>query len=264
MTLTPVLMYHAIGKPLDRRFSSWVISPSLLAEHLAFLHESGYELVGLSEWAREPTQRKYAVLTFDDGYADFIEHALPLLAAYRARATAYVVTGYIGGTAQWLPFDGERRRPLMTWEDLGSAASYGIEIGSHGHRHIELDTVSPAVAQADVQISHAALTRHGFRPESFCYPFGYANRTVCDIVAGAGFSNACVVGRGLADPRQDMLRVRRLAIDHRTSTGALRDRLQGPAVSPTAKLREAAQPAWRLARRLGSVARRPMEAEVSR
>ena len=262
MTLTPVLMYHAVGRSLDSRFRPWVISPSLLAEHLALLCDSGYELVGLSEWARRPTGRKYAVLTFDDGYADFMEHALPLLADFRARATAYVVTGYVGGWAQWLPFDQERRRPIMTWDDLRTAASCGVEIGSHGHRHIELDTVSPAVAEADVQASFAALTRQGLRPESFCYPFGYANRMVRDIVVRAGFHNACVVGRGLADPGQDLLRVRRLAIDGQTSTGALHARLQGPAVLPTAKLREAAQPAWRLARRLRSTVRRPEKAEV--
>jgi peptidoglycan/xylan/chitin deacetylase (PgdA/CDA1 family) len=264
MTLTPVLMYHAIGRPLESRFRPWVVSPALLAEHLALLCESGYELVGLSEWARQPTGRKYAVLTFDDGYADFMEHALPLLTAFQARATAYIVTGYVGGRAQWLPFDLERRRPTMTWDDLRTAAGCGVEIGSHGHRHIELDTVPPAAAEADVQASYAALAEQGLRPESFCYPFGYANRTVRDIVGRAGFSNACVVGRGLADSGQDLLRVRRLAIDHRTSIEALRDRLQGPAVLPAAKLREASQPAWRLARVLRSNVHRPVKAEVSR
>jgi peptidoglycan/xylan/chitin deacetylase (PgdA/CDA1 family) len=263
MTLTPVLMYHAIGKPLDRRFRPWAIMPSLLSEHLALLSESGYEMVGLSEWTRRPIGRKYVVLTFDDGYADFMDHALPLLTAFQARATAYVVTGYVGGRAQWLPFDLERHRPLMTWDDLRSAARCGVEIGSHGHRHIELDTVPSATAEADVQASRTALTEQGLHPESFCYPFGYVNRTVRDIVVRAGFSNACIVGRGLADPGRDLLRVRRLAIDHRTSAEVLRDRLQGPAVFPAAKLREASQPAWRLARRLRSAADRPVKTEVS-
>jgi peptidoglycan/xylan/chitin deacetylase (PgdA/CDA1 family) len=262
MTLTPVLMYHAIGRPLDARFRRWVIPPSLLAEHLALLCESGYELIGLSEWARQPTGRKCVVLTFDDGYADFLEHAVPLLTAFQARATAYIVTGYVGSQALWLPYNLERRRPIMTWADLRTAASCGVEIGSHGHRHIELDTVPPPTAEADVQASHAMLTEHGLRPESFCYPFGYTNRTVRDIVMRAGFSNACVVGRGLADPGQDLLRVRRLAIDSRTSTEVLRDRLHGPAVFPGARLREASQPAWRLARRLRSTAHRPVKAEV--
>jgi peptidoglycan/xylan/chitin deacetylase (PgdA/CDA1 family) len=264
MTLVPVLMYHAVGRPRDGRFRPWVVSPSLLAEHLALLRESGYELVGLSEWASRPDVRNCAVLTFDDGYSDFLDHALPVLASHGARATVYVVTGYIGDHARWLPFRAERTRPIMAWDDLRTIKSCGMEVGSHGHRHIELDTVARSVAETDVRMSRNALTEQGFLPRSFCYPFGYANRRVRDIVAQAGFTTACVVGRGLADSEQDLLRVRRLAIDHRTTPEALLRRFHGPAVPAAARLRETAQPAWRLTRHLRSTVRAPYKAEVSK
>src|SRR5262249_6568024 len=98
--------------------------------------------------------------------------------------------------------------------------------------------------------SRNALTEHGFSPHSFCYPFGYANRHVREIVARTGFTTACVVGRGLADSEQDMLRIRRLAVDHRMTPEALLQRLHGPEIAVAARLREAAQPAWRLLRRV--------------
>jgi peptidoglycan/xylan/chitin deacetylase (PgdA/CDA1 family) len=257
MTLTPVLMYHAVGRPADERFRPWVIPPSLLAEHLASIRESGYELIGLSEWALRPDDRKCAVLTFDDGYADFMQHAWPVLASHGARATVYVVTGHVGGQARWLPMKGERRRPIMTWDDLRAIRDSGMEIGSHGHRHVELDTVPSSAARDDVRQSRDVLRQHGFSPQSFCYPFGYANPVVRDIVARAGFTTACVVGRGLADSEQDLLRVRRLAIGHQTTPEMLLRRFRGPAVSPASRLREAAQPAWRLTRRIRSIARGP-------
>jgi peptidoglycan/xylan/chitin deacetylase (PgdA/CDA1 family) len=257
MTPTPVLMYHAVGRPLDRRFRRWVVSPSLLAEHLSALTEAGYGLVGLTEWAHREEQRPCAVLTFDDGYADFAENALPVLAAHRARATQYVVTAHVGGTASWLPFDAERNRPLMSWADLRLISQSGIEIGSHGHRHIELDVVSPAIAKDDVARSVAALRHHGFAPQSFCYPFGYASRRTRDLVAAAGFSTSCIVGRGLAQPGRDLLRVRRLVIDDRTSPEALLRRMTGAALPPAAMVRAAAQPAWRVARRARTIARVP-------
>lgn len=263
MTLVPILTYHAVGQPLDERFRPWVVPPSLLAEHMACMQESGYELIGLTEWAGRKDDRKCAVLTFDDGYADFIEHAQPVLAARRARATVYVVTGYVGGQARWLPFKAERRRPIMTWDDLRNLQSDGIEIGSHGDRHIELDAIPPSVAENDVQRSRDALRQEGFSPRSFCYPFGYANRKVRDIVARAGFTTACVVGRGLANSEHDMLRVRRLFIDQNVTAEELLRRFDGPAIRPAARLREAAQPTWRLARRARSVARGRMSAEVS-
>jgi peptidoglycan/xylan/chitin deacetylase (PgdA/CDA1 family) len=255
MTLVPVLMYHAVGRPRDGRFRPWVVSPSLLAEHLASLRESGYALVGLTEWASRPHVRNGVVLTFDDGYYDFIENALPVLTSHDARATVYVVTGYVGDQARWLPFRSERTRPIMAWDDLRTIRSCGMEVGSHGHHHIELDTVPRSVAEADVQMSSALLTEQGFLGRSFCYPFGYVNRRVRNIVAQAGFTTACVVGRGLADTEEDMLRVRRLAVDHRTTPEALLRRFHGPAVPTSARLRETAQPAWRLTRHLRSTLR---------
>jgi peptidoglycan/xylan/chitin deacetylase (PgdA/CDA1 family) len=255
MTLVPVLMYHSVGKPRDSRFRHWVVSPSLLAEQLASLTESGYELIGLTEWASRKDKGKCVVLTFDDGYADFREHALPVITSLRARATVYIVTGYVSGQARWLPFEAERSRPIMTWDDLQAVEHCGIEIGSHGHHHIELDAVSPGIAENDVRKSRDALTRRGFSPRSFCYPHGYANRKVRDIVAAAGFTTACIVGRGLADSEHDLLRVRRVAVGHRTTPEALLRSFRGPAVPTAARLREAAQPTWRLTRRLRSITR---------
>jgi peptidoglycan/xylan/chitin deacetylase (PgdA/CDA1 family) len=264
MTSAPVLMYHAVGRPSDKRFRPWVVSPSLLEEHLAALVESGYELVGTTEWAAQKEERKYAVLTFDDGYVDFIENALPILTAHRARATAYVVTAYIGDRAHWLPFHCERLRPLMSWEDLRTIRDSGVEVGSHGNRHLELDVVSPRVAEIDILRSLATLQQNGFSPQSFCYPFGYASRRTRDIVAKAGFTTSCIVGRGLAEPCRDLLRIRRLAIDFRTSPEALLRQINGPTVSPAALLRSAAQPAWRVTRRVRSITCRAMDAEVAK
>jgi peptidoglycan/xylan/chitin deacetylase (PgdA/CDA1 family) len=255
MTPTPVLMYHSVGRPLDQRFRRWVVSPSLLAEHLAALTESGHELAGVTEWAGHEEQRKCAVLTFDDGYADFAENALPVLGAYQARATVYVVTAYVGSRAHWLFSDDERNPPLMSWEDLRLVKESGIEIGSHSHRHLELDAVSCRIAKGDVLRSIAVLSHNGFAPQSFSYPFGYASRRTRDIVARAGFSTACIVGRGLAQPGRDPLRVRRLVIDHRTSPEALLRRINGAALPPASMLRAAAQPAWRVARRARTIAR---------
>jgi peptidoglycan/xylan/chitin deacetylase (PgdA/CDA1 family) len=251
MNAVPVLMYHAIGRPRDKRFGPWVVPPSLLAEHLAALVESKFKLVGMTEWAsRKERGGDLAVLTFDDGYADFIENAMPVLAAYQARATEYVVTAYVGDRARWLPFEEERRRPLMSWEDLRLIRESGIEIGSHGHRHLELDAVSPSIASDDVSRSIATLRNNGFSPESFCYPFGYASHKTREIVARAGFTTSCVVGRGLAEPDRDLLRLRRLAIDYRTSPESLMRQVNGPVLPPAARLRAAAQPVWRLARRV--------------
>jgi len=44
---------------------------------------------------RAKTDRDLAVITFDDGYADFVEHALPVLEKHGAPATLYVSSGHV-------------------------------------------------------------------------------------------------------------------------------------------------------------------------
>jgi len=42
------------------------------------------------------------VLTFDDGFANFAEHALPVLQRFALKATVFVVVNRIGQRADWL------------------------------------------------------------------------------------------------------------------------------------------------------------------
>ncbi len=51
------------------------------------------------------------VLTFDDGYADTLTAALPLLRQIRFRATCYVVSDCIGGHNRWDEREGRERQP---------------------------------------------------------------------------------------------------------------------------------------------------------
>jgi peptidoglycan/xylan/chitin deacetylase (PgdA/CDA1 family) len=247
--LIPILMYHAVGVPRDRRFARWVVSPDALETQLRSLIQAGYTLVGLTDWALQRTNEKTAVLTFDDGYHDFVDQALPVLKRLAARATVYVATGYIGGTARWLPLAAERDRPMMTWEDLNTLDAEGIEVGSHGHMHLELDTRSSDIARRDIVLSRDELVRHGFRPTSFAYPYGYVDDSVRGMVAAAGFRTACTVGDGLFRADRDRLRMRRLIIDSRSSSDALMNRVSGPEVTLQRRVLEAGRVPWREVRR---------------
>jgi peptidoglycan/xylan/chitin deacetylase (PgdA/CDA1 family) len=261
-TLLPVLAYHAVGPPLDRRFTPWTVSERLLDEQLAALREAGYQLMSLSaaldlldasdrtasDQASPATPRLVAV-TFDDGYVDFAEAALPRLRQAGAGATLFVVTGYVGTSACWLPFESERRRPLLSWSDLEAVASDGVEIGSHSRRHVELDAVPADVAREEIERSREEIAAHLAAPACFAYPFGYHDASTRRMVARAGYSTACEVGRGLYRSTSDRLRVRRLLVDASTTPEAMLSRCAGPEQLVTARVREAGRPAWRTVRR---------------
>ena len=83
-------------------------------------------------------------LSFDDGYADFTEYALPVLQRFGFGATMFMPAGLLGADNAWDP-EGPRK-PLLSAGQLRQVAAAGIEVGSHGFRHLSL----PASSDADL------------------------------------------------------------------------------------------------------------------
>ncbi len=136
----PILMYHRVSphaSPTMRRFT---VDPANFAAQLKYLREHGFHGItvaqfhhlrarGVRTWPGRPV-----ILTFDDGYRDFADFALPLLQKYDFPATLYVVSGLVGATSRWLPGE-DSRLPLLDWTDLARLPALGIEIGSHSMTH---------------------------------------------------------------------------------------------------------------------------------
>ncbi|ABD10176.1 hypothetical protein ThrDRAFT_00325 [Frankia casuarinae] len=209
----PVLMYHGVGDSVSADFRRWEVPPGAFAEQLEALVESGYHLTGLTDALAHPTRRQ-VVITFENGFEDFVTTAVPALRAIGASATLYVPTAFVGRRATWLDGYTERNLPLLDWSDLAALAGEGIELGSHGHRHLELDVVPTALARYDVTASRRLIEeRTGRRPDSFCYPFGYHCAAVRHVVAAAGFESACEVGYRIHQPTLSRFAISRLIVN---------------------------------------------------
>jgi peptidoglycan/xylan/chitin deacetylase (PgdA/CDA1 family) len=252
MKVFPVLMYHSISRasgPL-RKLG---VSPGLLADQLGLLRSHGYELMGLTEalaLAATNPSRAVVALTFDDGYRDFLDAAVPVLEAVGARATLYVPTMFIGGPASWLGADAHSLPPLLSWSELRDCVGTGrVEIGSHSHTHSHLDTLLASELHAEVVHSKKLLEDGLHVPvTSFCYPHGYHSRPVREAVRDAAYDNACEVGRRLRTA-EHRWNISRLAVEPMdTPKRVLSDvGSGGPVIVPRAK--RALQPAWRRVRR---------------
>jgi peptidoglycan/xylan/chitin deacetylase (PgdA/CDA1 family) len=134
-------------------------------------------------------------LTFDDGYADFAEYALPVLTRHGFTATLFVVAGCLGGDNAWDP-DGPRKA-LLTADQLLLMANTGMEIGSHGLRHVSLPAVTNGEVIAETVTSRAILRQvSGQDVAGFCYPSGHVERWVIEAVKDAGYGYACAVHPG--------------------------------------------------------------------
>jgi peptidoglycan/xylan/chitin deacetylase (PgdA/CDA1 family) len=99
---SPILLYHRVAEGFADPWSLCV-SPANFREHLAVLAGRGVRpLDALVDDVAGGRRRRAPVVTFDDGYADFADAALPPLRAYGIPATLFVVSGALdGGREFW-------------------------------------------------------------------------------------------------------------------------------------------------------------------
>lgn len=253
---TPILLYHSVADDPSPRFARWAVSPRLFAAHMAFLEATGLRAMTVSQLAAAiaagegPPDPDMVLVTFDDGFADVHEAALPVLARHGLAATVYVTTGHVGGTSEWLAPLGEGGRRMMTWSQVRDLRAEGIEVGAHTRTHPELDTIPRAAAIDEIAGSRSELEDAlGEAVHSFAYPYGYHTAELRTQVRRAGFSSACAVGEALCTPSDDRFALRRVIVDGGTDIGRLEGILRGDAL-PWARGAGMRREAWRAVRRM--------------
>src|SRR5215207_9718003 len=94
-----ILMYHRVAY-LHSDPWNLAVTPQRFSQHLEILrqHTKPVSLRQLFEGLLNDNTDEYLVaITFDDGYADNLYNAKPLLERYNFPATFFLTTGYIGG-----------------------------------------------------------------------------------------------------------------------------------------------------------------------
>lgn len=191
-----VIMYHSV---IDYDEDPYLVtvSPARFRQQLDWLRRRGLRGVSVAELvaARQAGDGRGLVgLTFDDGYADFVSNVMPALAECGFGATVFPIAGRLGGQNDW---DAKGpRKPLMTAGQVRQAADAGIEIGSHGLRHVSLPGTSDDELAAEAGQSRAILQQASGQPVTgFCYPYGHLDERTVAAVRAAGYSYGCAIWR---------------------------------------------------------------------
>ncbi|WP_327236185.1 polysaccharide deacetylase family protein [Streptomyces sp. NBC_01317] len=191
------VMYHSVADRTDDPYQV-TVSPGRLERQLRWLRRRGLAGVGMAQLLRARAEGRGARmvgLTFDDGYADFNEAAVPLLHRYGFTATVYVLPGRLGGENEWDSLG--PRKPLLTADGIRLAAEAGMEIGSHGLRHLDLTAADDEVLAAETAQSRALLQDiTGTEVTGFCYPYGTVDERVIGAVRHAGYAYAVGIDPG--------------------------------------------------------------------
>jgi peptidoglycan/xylan/chitin deacetylase (PgdA/CDA1 family) len=174
-----VLIYHRLGdtgREVD-------VSVHAFDEQLALLAEHDH---GVSIEAVETGAGGIAV-TFDDGYRDFYDSAVPKLVHHGVPATLYLQTGLIANGTK-----GHDER--LTWSMLREAVSTGlVTIGAHTHTHPNLSAASAQEAEGEMKRSKESIEEQLQMPcRHFAYPFGSASEGA--VLAARGLFATAALG----------------------------------------------------------------------
>ena len=213
-------MYHSIQKvPKTEVMRSLHVKPSSFELQMWILKRLGYRACSVSEAIKAfkvKSSEKLVGLTFDDGYRNFIHHALPTLTKLKFTATIYAVAGLVGRTNKWDETTGISENRLMTIEELIQCQRHGMEIGCHSMTHANL--ISPKTHR-HIEIIDAKWQLEdmlGTHCSSFCYPYGHYDSDVVKLIEKAGFTNATTMLRSRATHQDRLLELPRIPVTWHT------------------------------------------------
>jgi peptidoglycan/xylan/chitin deacetylase (PgdA/CDA1 family) len=132
----------------------------------------------------------YAAITFDDGYDDIVDNALPELARHSMPSTVFIITDLLGQKRNWEHRGGEDTSDvfLMSPNRLQQLPADLVHIGSHTMTHAFLPKLEPARLQQELAGSRAKLESLLQREiRTFALPYGAYNDTVLRICREAGY-----------------------------------------------------------------------------
>jgi peptidoglycan/xylan/chitin deacetylase (PgdA/CDA1 family) len=224
-----VLMYHKVN---DRPENPISVPIGLFDEQMAVLRELGYQVVSLDDVLDHvagirPLPHGAVLITFDDGYRDILENALPVLRRHGYPAVIFVPIGYLDD-ARPLPHE-ERLTALglvnatLRWEELPALEAGGIRVESHGISHRPLADLDVDEAAREITLSKLRLEERLGRPvRAFAYVKGseaHYRPVHLSLLKQAGYEIAFTSVSGGNRAEMDPLRLHRYNIEpyaHRT------------------------------------------------
>jgi peptidoglycan/xylan/chitin deacetylase (PgdA/CDA1 family) len=177
-----IITYHS----LDESGSPISIPPVVFRSHADWFASGRVRVVGVTELLELSDSVDAVALTFDDGFANFESHAMPVLSERGLSATVFVVTGHVGGKNLW----GGRGDPgipvlhLLDWDAIGRLSESGIEFGAHTRTHPHLPALSGDQVEDEMGSASDEIQHHlGKRPRGFAYPYGAVDARVAQAAA---------------------------------------------------------------------------------
>ena len=192
--IVPILTYHNLAEQAKGRL---VLAAASFREQMRYLKTNGYRVVSLADFVEftrlnRQLPQKAVVLTFDDGYRAFRDHALPVLKELGFTATLFIYTDWVGAG-----------RGSLSWSDLRELAAEGFDIQAHTKTHADLRRALGETEahyarrmQAELEQPQELFNKNlGRRSQVLAYPYGRWEEGLLPKVKEYGYIAAFSVRR---------------------------------------------------------------------
>nr|WP_156315082.1 trifunctional glycosyltransferase/class I SAM-dependent methyltransferase/polysaccharide deacetylase [Mesorhizobium japonicum] len=213
----PVLMYHSVSDDGPAALARFRLTPAAFGSQMAWLRANGFHAINSEQLEgrianRQPFVGRPVLITFDDGFQNFADHAWPTLRANDLTAEVFLVTDLVGKVAQWDAHNGPPTQ-LMDAGTVRRLAGEGAFFGSHMATHRAIDGLSSSDLAAELLRSRMFIERWTGRPTTaFTAPFSVTDRRLGRLARECGYRIGFGARHGPADLDCDLIDLPRIEI----------------------------------------------------
>lgn len=193
-----------------------IVSPESFRRQMGWLKRLGYQGLSLRECMPYITGQKtgkVAAITFDDGFVNVYQNAMPVLREFGFTSTNFFVSNQIGGSNEWDRPLGVLPAACMDADQIRQWLSAGHEVGAHTMDHVHLSELPEEQAfQQLLSCKEKLEALTGDTVDSFAYPYGDQNDKVRELVRKAGYAVAGGTDRRRATGSDDLMNLPRLTV----------------------------------------------------
>ncbi|WP_292559728.1 trifunctional glycosyltransferase/class I SAM-dependent methyltransferase/polysaccharide deacetylase [Mesorhizobium sp.] len=213
----PVLMYHSVADDGPAALARFRCTPAAFASQMAWLRANGFHAINSEQLERfiadrQPFVGRPVLITFDDGFQNFADHAWPILRANDLTAEVFLVTDFVGESALWDAASGPPT-PLMDAGTVRRLAGEGAFFGSHLATHRAIDGLSTSDLAGELLRSRMFIERWTGRPTTaFAAPYSVTDRRLGRLAKECGYRIGFGGRHGPADLDCDPIDLPRIEI----------------------------------------------------
>ena len=230
----PVVMYHrVINNSENEGIYGTYIYENIFRQHMQYLKDNNFDVITFEDlnkigWRnRFQRNKKYIMITFDDGYVDNYNLAFPILKEFGFKATIFLM-----GESTYNEWDvnagGEKKFELMDKFMIKEMQDYGIEFGAHTFNHPKLNKLSEEeIRHQIVDVKKPLEEKIEKEIITFAYPYGILNDYAKKMAREAGYTFTVSTDSGSVCLSDDLYQIRRIAIFPNTNLFSFKRKVAG-------------------------------------